>query len=88
MDKGTFRHQPLNVVFIMVIFVGVVDAILKVLNLVRNRVLTPVEYGLQHNSISPHPLSAPHCLYILNFDFGKGAGRSGGGEPERRLEGP
>ncbi len=29
------------------------------------------------------PLPATHCLYILNFDLGKG----GGGEPERRFEG-
>jgi hypothetical protein len=35
----------------------------------------------------PHPLPATHCLYILNFDTGKGGGGEGGVEPERRLEG-
>jgi hypothetical protein len=32
----------------------------------------------------PHPLLATHCLYIMNFDTGKG--RGGRVEPERRLE--
>jgi hypothetical protein len=37
----------------------------------KQRVKTPAEYGLQHNSTPPTPT---HCLYILNVDFGKGGG--------------
>ncbi len=33
----------------------------------------------------PHPLPAPHCVYMLYFDSGKGEG--GRDEPERRLKG-
>ncbi len=47
---------------------------------------------LLHNMVSnttqhhPHPLPATYCLFMLYVDFGKGR-RSGGSEPERRLEG-
>jgi hypothetical protein len=42
------------------------------------------EYSLQQDSTPPHPLPAPHCLYILYFYTVKGGG--GTVESERRLE--
>ncbi len=41
----------------------------------------------QLNTPPPHPLSATYCLYILFFDRGKGVGRRGEVNIERRLDG-
>ncbi len=39
-----------------------------------DQIQTPAEYGLQHNSTSPHPHPDTHCLHILYFDTGGGGG--------------
>ncbi len=84
--KGTLR-QCLSVLGPLPSQVCVQDglAILQALNLVRYRVLTPAEYGLQQ--VSTPPTTSHHTLYLYivqYFDTGRGKGR--GVEPERRLE--
>jgi hypothetical protein len=78
--KELIRHQFLNVVFTGV-FVWCGLAVLKVLNVVRNRVLNFLKIWYTTQLNTPPPPTATHCLYTFTL------GRGRGGEIREKVKG-